>query len=138
MAQKHERHGAKAKAKRKRDARRYELIHRLKGHEYLGAPVYRITGREAALASPGRRTLARDDTRPNTASASLSATDMYNMLAHSAVLDDNSGASRQSVRAAPGETAALPPRRASAGETPSWNSDLNQRRVTDTPSQFCK
>lgn len=138
VAQKHERHGAKAKAKSKRDARRYEVIHRRKGHEYLGAPVYRSTGHEAPIASPGRRTLARDYTRPNTANSSLSVTDMYNMLAHSAVLDDNSGASRQSVRAAPGETAALPPRRASAGETPSWNSDLNQRRVTDTPSYISK
>jgi hypothetical protein len=137
-AQKLERHGAKAKAKSKRDAHRYEVVHRRHGHEYLGTPVYRSTGHEAPLASPGRRTLARDDTRANAASSSLSVTDMYNMLAHSAVLDDNSGASRHSVRAAPREAAALPSSRASTIETPGWNSDLNQRRVTDTPSQFSK
>jgi hypothetical protein len=62
---------------------------------------------------------------------------MYNMLAHSAVLDDNSGAPRQSVRAAPRETAALPSPRTSSSE-PGWNSGLNQHRVTDTPSQFSK
>ena len=133
-----ERHGAaKAKAKSKRDAHRYEAVHRRHGHEYQGAPVYRSTGHEAPLASPGRRTLTRDDTRADTASSSLSVTDMYNMLAHSAVLDDNSGAPRQSVRAAPRETAALPSPRTSSSE-PGWNSGLNQHRVTDTPSQFSK
>jgi hypothetical protein len=138
VAQTLERHGAKAKAKSKRDAHRYEVVHRRHGHEYQGAPVYRSTGHEAPLASPGRRPIARDDTRADKASSSLSVTEMYNMLAHSAVLDDNSGAPRQSVRAAPRETAALPSPRTSASETPGWNADLNQRRVTDTPSQFSK
>jgi hypothetical protein len=138
VAQKLERHGAKAKAKSKRDAHRYEVVHRRHGQEYQGTPVYRSTGHEAPLASPGRRALTRDDSRANTASSSLSVTDMYNMLAHSAVLDDNSGAPRQSVRAAPREAAALPSPRASASDTPGWNSDLNQRRVTDSPSQFSK
>jgi hypothetical protein len=138
VAQPLERHGAKAKAKGKRDAHRYEMVHRRHGHEYQGAPVYRSTGHEAPLASPGRRTLTRDDTRANTASSSLSVTDMYNMLAHSAVLDDNSGASRQPVRVAPRAAAALPSPRSSASDAPNWNSDLSQRRVTDTPSQFSK
>lgn len=138
VAQPVERHGSKAKAKSRRDAHRYEMMHRRHGHEYLGAPVYRSTGREAPLASPGRRTLTRDDARTNPASSSLSVTDMYNMLAHSAVLDDNSGAPRQPVRAAPREAAALPSPRSSAGDAPNWNSDLSQRRVTDTPSQFSK
>ena len=136
VAQPLERHGSKAKAKSKRDAHRYEAVHRRHGHEYLGAPVYRSTGHEAPLASPGRRTLTRDDTRANPSSSSLSVTDMYNMLAHSAVLDDNSGAPRQPARVAPREAAALPSPRAS--DAPNWNSDLSQRRVTDTPSQFSK
>jgi hypothetical protein len=63
---------------------------------------------------------------------------MYNMLAHSAVLDDNSGASPQPVRTAPREPATLPSQRSSASDTPSWNSGLSQHRVTDTPSQFSK
>jgi hypothetical protein len=63
---------------------------------------------------------------------------MYNMLAHSAVLDDNSGAPRQPVRVAPREAAALPSPRSSASDAPNWNSALSQRRVTDTPSQFSK
>jgi hypothetical protein len=138
VAQPLERNGSKAKAKGKRDTHRYEIVHRRHGHEYHGAPVYRSTGHEAPLASPGRRTLTRDDTRANTGSSSLSVTDMYNMLAHSAVLDDNSGMSRQPVRVAPREAAALPSPRSSASDASSWNSDLSQRRVTDTPSQFSK
>ncbi len=138
VSQSVERHGAKAKAKSKRDAHRYEAVHRRHGHEYQGAPVYRGTGHEAPLASPGLRTLTRDDARANPASSSLSVTDMYNMLAHSAVLDDNSGAPRQPVREGPREAAALPSPRASTSDAPNWNSDLSQRRVTDTPSQFSK
>jgi hypothetical protein len=138
VAQPLERHGSKAKGKGKRDAHRYEMVHRRHGHEYQGAPVYRSTGHEAPLTSPGRRTLTRDDTRANTASSSLSVTDMYNMLAHSAVLDDNSGSARQPVRVAPRAAAALPSPRSSASDAPNWNSDLSQRRVTDTPSQFSK
>ncbi|WP_158938301.1 hypothetical protein [Burkholderia sp. S171] len=136
VAQPLERHGSKAKAKSKRDAHRYEVMHRRHGHEYHGEPVYRSTGHEAPLTSPGRRTLTRNDTRSNTASSSLSVTDMYNMLAHSAVLDDNSGSARQPVRVAPRAAAALPSPRSS--DAPSWNSDLSQRRVTDTPTQFSK
>jgi hypothetical protein len=138
VAQPLEHHGSKAKAKGKRDAHRYEVVHRRHGHEYHGAPVYRSTGNEAPLASPGRRTLTRNDTRSNTASSSLSVTDMYNMLAHSAVLDDNSGAARQPVRIAPREATALPSARSSASDAPNWNSDSSQRRVTDTPSQFSR
>jgi hypothetical protein len=138
VAQPVERHGSKAKAKSRRDAHRYEVMHRRHGHEYLGAPVYRSTGHEAPLASPGHRTLTRADARANPASSSLSVTDMYNMLAHSAVLDDNSGAPRQPVRVAPREAAALPSPRSSASDAPNWNADLSQRRVTDTPSQFSK
>jgi len=138
VAQPLERHGSKAKGKGKRDAHRYEMVHRRHGHEYQGAPVYRSTGHDAPLTSPGRRTLTRDDTRANTASSSLSVTDMYNMLAHSAVLDDNSGSARQPVRVAPRAAAALPSPRSSASDAPNWNSDLSQRRVTDTPSQFSK
>ncbi|WP_089161038.1 hypothetical protein [Caballeronia sordidicola] len=138
VAQALERHGAKAKAKSKRDAHRYEVMHRRHGHGYQGEPVYRSTGHEAPLTSPGRRTLTRDDTRSNTASSSLSVTDMYNMLAHSAVLDDNSGASRQPARATPRAAAGSPSARSSASDAPSWNSDLSQRRVTDAPSQFSK
>ena len=138
VAQPLERHGSKAKGKGKRDAHRYEMVHRRHGHEYQGAPDYRSTGHDAPLTSPGRRTLTRDDTRANTASSSLSVTDMYNMLAHSAVLDDNSGSARQPVRVAPRAAAALPSPRSSASDAPNWNSDLSQRRVTDTPSQFSK
>jgi hypothetical protein len=137
-AQAVERNGSKAKAKSKRDAHRYKVVHRRHGHQYQGAPVYRSAGHETPLASPGRRTLTREGTRANSGSSSLSVTEMYNMLAHSAVLDDNSGASRQPVRAAPREPAALPSQRSSAGDTPGWNQDLSQRRVTDTPSQFSK
>jgi len=132
-----ERHGSKAKGKGKRDAHRYEAVHRRHGHEY-GAPVYRSTGNEAPLASPSRRALTRNDTRANPARSSLSVTDMYNMLAHSAVLDDNSGMARQPARAAPGEATALPSPRSSASDASSWNSDLSRRRVTDTPFQFSK
>ncbi|KLU27970.1 hypothetical protein EOS_01700 [Caballeronia mineralivorans PML1(12)] len=138
IAQTVERNGSKAKAKSKRDAHRYEVVHRRHGHQYQGAPVYRSAGHETPLASAGRRTLSREDTRANTGSSSLSVTDMYNMLAHSAVLDDNSGASREPVRAAPREPASLPSQRSSASDTPSSNSGLSQRRVTDTPSQFSK
>ena len=132
-----ERHGSKAKGKGKRDEHRYEAVYRRHGHEY-GAPVYRSTGNEAPLASPSRRALTRSDTHANPASSSLSVTDMYNMLAHSAVLDDNSGMSRQPVRAAPREAAALSSTRSSGSDVPNWNSDLSQRRVTDNPSQFSK
>jgi len=132
------RHDAKAKAKSRHEAHRYEVVHRRHGHEYQGEPGYRSTGHEAPLASPGRRTLTRNDTRASTASSSLSVTDMDNMLAHSAVLDDNSSAPRQPVRVAPREAAALPSSRASVSETLGWNSSLNQSRVTDTPSQFSK
>ncbi|WP_213768335.1 hypothetical protein [Caballeronia sp. dw_19] len=138
VAQPLERRGSKAKlktkAKGKRDAHRYEVVYRRHGHEYRGTPVYRSTGHEAPLTSPGHRVLTRNDT----ASSSLSVTDMYNMLAHSAVLDDNSGAARQPVRVAPREAAASPSRRSSGSDSPNWNSDLSQRRVTDTPSQFSK
>src|SRR5471032_32629 len=138
VSQSLERHGSKAKAKSRRDAHRYEMTHRRHGHEYLGAPVYRSTGHDAPLAAPGHRTLTRADARANPANSSLSVTDMYNMLAHSAVLDDNSGAPRQPVRVAPREAAALPSLRSGASDAPNWNSDLSQRRVTDTPSQFSK
>jgi hypothetical protein len=138
VAQPLERRGSKAKlktkAKGKRDAHRYEVVYRRHGHEYRGTPVYRSTGHEAPLTSPSHRVLTRNDT----ASSSLSVTDMYNMLAHSAVLDDNSGAARQPVRVAPREAAAAPSRRSSGSDAPNWNSDLSQRRVTDTPSQFSK
>ncbi|MDN7181888.1 hypothetical protein M0D69_28545 [Caballeronia sp. SEWSISQ10-4 2] len=138
IAQTVERNGSKAKAKSKRDAHRNEVVHRQHGHEYQGAPVYRSAGHETRLALPGRRTLTREHTRANAGDSSLSVTDTHSMLAHSAVLDDNSGASHQPVRAAPREPASIPSPRSSASDTPSWNSDLSQRRVTDTPSQFSK
>ena len=138
VAQTPERRGGKAKAKSRREAHRYEMVHWRHGHEYQGEPVYRSIGHEAPLAAPGRRTLTRNDTRANTASSSLSVTDMYNMLAHCAVLDDNSGVPRQPARVAPREAAALPSSRSGASDTPGWNSSLNQSRVTDTPSQFSK
>lgn len=133
--------GSKAKAKSKRDAHRYELVHRRHGHEYQGAPVYRSAGHETRLALPARRTLTREHTRANAVNASLSVTDMHSLLAHSAVLDDNSSASRQPVRsapAAPREPASIPSPRSGARDTPNWNSGLSQRRVTDTPVQFSK
>jgi hypothetical protein len=126
----------KSLASGKREAHRYEVVHRRHGHEYQGTPVYRSSGYDTPLASPARRTLSREDSRANTASSSLSVADMYSMLAHSAVLDDNSGAARQTVRAAP-----LASPRVSSGsssDTSNWNSGISQNRVTDAPSQFYK
>ena len=127
---------SKSIASGKHDAHRYEVVHRRQGHEYQGTPVYRSKGYDAPLASPGRRVLSREDSRANTASSSLSVTDMYNMLAHSAVLDDNSGSARQAVRAAPAPS----PRASSSSssDASNWNSGMSQSRVTDTPSQFSK
>jgi hypothetical protein len=113
---------------------------------FIGAMAMSITAHRFIAATdmrpPSRRRAVvrstRDDARANTGSSSLSVTDMYNMLAHSAVLDDNSGMSRQPVDVAPREAAALPSSRSSASDASSWNSDLSQRRVTDTPSQFSK
>jgi hypothetical protein len=136
----HDRSKTRAKGKSlasgKREAHRYEVVHRRHGHEYQGAPVYRSSGYDAPLASPARRTPSREDSRASTASSSLSVSDMYSMLAHSAVLDDNSGAARQAVRAAP--LASPRASSSSSSDTSSWNSGMSQRRVTDAPSQFSK
>jgi hypothetical protein len=67
--------------------------------------------------------------RTASSGSSLSVAEMYNMLAHSAVLDDNSGATRQTVRATS---------RSGSGDSSNWSSDLSQRRVTDPGSQFLK
>jgi hypothetical protein len=117
----------------KRDAHRYEVVHRQHGHEYQGTPVYRSSGSDAPLASGGRQATSHADTRTNAGNSSLSVSDMYNMLAHSAVLDDNSGVVRQPVRA----TLPVSPR-ASSGDASNWSADLSQRRITDATSQFSK
>lgn len=116
-----------------REARSYEVVQRRHGHEYRGTPVYRSSGFDAPLASPGRRAHLRDEVRTTASGSSLSVAEMYNMLAHSAVLDDNSGASRQTVRA----TSLATPRSGSS-DSSNWSSDISQRRVTDPGSQFLK
>ncbi|KQR84499.1 hypothetical protein ASG35_28630 [Burkholderia sp. Leaf177] len=142
VAQTTERERLKAHTKSKRsavanrEARSYEVAQRRHGHEYQGTPVYRSSGFDAPLASPGRRSQPRDDMRTGSSSSSgssLSVAEMYNMLAHSAVLDDNSGATRQTVRAT-----SLAAPRSGSGDSSNWSSDLNQRRVTDPGSQFLK
>jgi len=142
VAQTTERERVKAHTKSKRsavanrEARSYEVAQRRHGHEYQGTPVYRSSGFDAPLASPGRRSQTRDDMRTGSSgssSSSLSVAEMYNMLAHSAVLDDNSGATRQTVRAT-----SLAAPRSGSGDSSNWSSDLNQRRVTDPGSQFLK
>jgi len=57
VAQTLEHKGSKAKAKSKRDAHRYEVVHRRHGHEYQGAPVYRSTGlsQHRFIAAPGMK-----------------------------------------------------------------------------------
>jgi hypothetical protein len=135
VAQAPERDRVKVNAKGKRfaaanrEARSYEVVQRRHGHEYQGTPVYRSSGFDAPLASPGRRSQPRDEMRTASSGSSLSVAEMYNMLAHSAVLDDNSGASRQTVRATS---------RSGSGDSSNWSSDLSQRRVTDPGSQFLK
>ena len=127
---------AKSVASGKREAHRYEVVHRQRGHDYQGAPVYRSSAYDAPLAAPGRRTASREDSRASTASSSLSVADMYNMLAHSAVLDDNSGPTRQTIRAVP--VASPRAGSGSSGDTSNWNSGMSQNRVTDAPAQFSK
>lgn len=112
----------------KREPHRYELVHRR--HGYQGEPVYRSTEHAAPLAVPSRRTYGREDHRANGGTSSPSITDMYNMLAHSAVLDDNSGSSSRS--------GARPAPRGTAASGSGYGVELNQRRVTDDPSQFAK
>ncbi|WP_375507968.1 hypothetical protein [uncultured Caballeronia sp.] len=139
VAQASERGRAKSHGKNKRsaavirEARSYEVVQRRHGHEYQGTPVYRSSGFDAPLASPGRRAQSRDDMRTASSGSSLSVTEMYNMLAHSAVLDDNSGVSRQTVRAS---SVATP--RSGSGDSSNWSSDISQRRVTEPGSQFLK
>jgi hypothetical protein len=123
----------RATALANREARSYEVVQRRHGHEYRGTPVYRSSGFDAPLASPGRRSHLRDEVRTTASGSSLSVAEMYNMLAHSAVLDDNSGASRQTVRA----TSLATPRSGSS-DSSNWSSDISQRRVTDPGSQFLK
>ena len=127
---------AKSVASGKREAHRYEVVQRQRGHDYQGAPVYRSSAYDAPLAAPGRRTSSREDSRASTASSSLSVADMYNMLAHSAVLDDNSGSPRQAVRATP--VASSRANSGGASDTSNWNSGMSQNRVTDAPAQFSK
>ncbi|WP_438393836.1 hypothetical protein [Caballeronia sp. DA-9] len=139
VAQAQDRERAKVRVKGKRpaavvrEARNYEVVQRRHGHEYRGTPVYRSSGYDTPLASPSRRTYAHDDMRTSSTGSSLSVAEMYSMLAHSAVLDDNSGATRQTVRA----TSVATPR-AGSGDSSNWSSDLSQRRVTDAGSQFAK
>jgi hypothetical protein len=123
----------RATALANREARSYEVVQRRHGHEYRGTPIYRSSGFDAPLASPGRRSHLRDEVRTTASGSSLSVAEMYNMLAHSAVLDDNSGASRQTVRA----TSLATPRSGSS-DSSNWSSDISQRRVTEPGSQFLK
>lgn len=111
-------------ARQRRELHRYEHNHHR--HGYRAEPVYRSADGGSQLASPYRRNLAHPEYRSGSASnASPNIPEMYRMLAHSAVLDDNS-----SLRAAPRLPSAP---RASSGEGSNYNVDLNQRRLTDAP-----
>jgi hypothetical protein len=113
------------------EARRYAQLHHHDG--YLGNPTYRSAGRGEPLTSGGQRVIARGN---NSANGYLSPAEMYSMLAHSPVLDDNSGLGRASSR-----EVAMPVRsaqRADSAETPNWNGHISQARVTDVPAQFSK
>jgi hypothetical protein len=126
-----------------RKPRRKASAMRIGTRRFIGGMVMSI-GVRRFIAAPGMRHRARLRaaarlrvmTHAPTRRTHRLASDMYNMLAHSAVLDDNSGAPRQPARVALREATALPSPRAS--DAPNWNSDLSQRRVTDTPSQFSK
>ena len=115
------------------EARRYAQLHHHHHDGYLGNPTYRSAGRAEPLTSGGQRAIAGDNTGAN---GDLSPAEMYSMLAHSPILDDNSGLSRASSR-----QVAMPVRaaqRADSAETPSWNGHISQARVTDVPAQFSK
>jgi|HubBroStandDraft_5_1064220.scaffolds.fasta_scaffold21579_3 hypothetical protein len=114
------------------ETRRYAQLHH--HHEgYLGSPTYRSAGRGEPLTSGGQRAIARENGNSN---GYLSPAEMYGMLAHSPVLDDNSSLSRASSRQVAMTTRSAP--RADSGETPNWNGHINQARVTDVPTQFSK
>ncbi|MGA7813145.1 hypothetical protein [Caballeronia sp.] len=119
----------------KHEAHRYGHVHRR--HGYQGEPVYRSSGHAEPLAAPGRRAVASDSNRASSYS-SPSIPEMYNMLAHSAVLDDNSGGSRAAPRAIARQPADVPPLRGGSADVGNSNVDLSQRRITDAPSQFSK
>jgi hypothetical protein len=125
----------RATAHAKHEAHRYGHVHRR--HGYHGEPVYRSSEHAEPLAAPSRRAVASDSNRAN-AYSSPSIPEMYNMLAHSAVLDDNSGGSRAAPRAVARPPANVPPLRGSSADAGNSNVELSQRRITDAPSQFSK
>jgi hypothetical protein len=114
------------------EAHRYAQLHH-HHNGYLGNPTYRTAGRGESLIPGGQRVVARDN---NGANGYLSPAEMYSMLAHSPVLDDNSGLGRASSRQAAMPVRSAP--RADSADTPSWNSRISQARVTDVPAQFSK
>jgi hypothetical protein len=125
----------RAVAHTKHEAHRYGHVHRR--HGYHGEPVYRSSEHAEPLAAPGRRAVASDRNRANS-NSSTSISEMYNMLAHSAVLDDNSGGSRAAPRAIARQPADVSASRGGSGDALNSNVDLSQRRITDAPSQFSK
>ncbi len=123
-------------AHERRELHRYEHKHRR--HGYRSEPVYRSVD-QGTLVSPGRRTLARQDYHSGASgvsgasnNGSPSIPEMYRMLAHSPVLDDNSSGARATTRSLP----SLP--RGSSGDGSNYSVELNQRRLTDAPSQFSR
>jgi hypothetical protein len=117
------------------EVRRYAQVRHQHGG-YLGNPTYRSAGRDEPLMSGGHRAIAADNGGTSANGGYLSPAEMYSMLAHSPVLDDNSGSARASAR-----PMAMPVRSAGgadSADTPSWNGHIDQARVTDVPSQFSK
>jgi hypothetical protein len=115
------------------EARRYAQLHHHHREGYPGNPTYRVAGQGEPLTSGGQRAVTRQSGNSN---GYLTPAEMYGMLAHSPVLDDNSGMGRASSRqvALAGRSA----QRAESGESPGWNGRINQARVTDVPAQFSK
>jgi hypothetical protein len=124
----------KATARGKRDEHRYAAAHRPHGG-YLDQPTCRTAGRDEPLTPGGRRTSTRGESRGN---GYLSPAEMYSMLAHSPILDDNSSAARESSRRLAAPIKPMTVSRVDSAGAQGWDGRLSQQRVTDAPSQFAK
>jgi hypothetical protein len=130
----------KAELRAQRETRRHlsEARHyaQLQHHHEGYVATYRSAGRGEPLTSGGQRAMARESARDNTANGYITPAEMYSMLAHSPVLDDNSSLARASSRQMTMTARSAP--RADSAEASNWNGQTSQARVTDVPAQFSK
>jgi hypothetical protein len=117
---------SKTVARGKRDELRYASTHRYApAHRphggYLDYPTYRTAGRDEPLTPGGRGTRERNEDRAN---GYLSPAEMYSMLAHSPVLDDdNSSSARTSSRQVAAPLKPITASRANSAGAAQWNAN---------------